>query len=133
MSSSKRVNQVANLLQRELAALLAQRHLMRNPLLHGVSITKVGLSPDLKLAKIYYLVDNDADLKAVDEALEHAQGFFRRLLAERVHLRYMPALRFMFDEMVPRAARIRDLLSASESDASAEDVDLASPERDAVE
>ena len=48
-------------------------------------------------------------MAAVD-ALNRAAGFLRRELSPRLQLKYLPQLRFYWDEVVDQAARIEELL-----------------------
>ena len=47
--------------------------------------------------------------KEILDGLEHAQGFLRKALADRVELRVFPKLRFHYDPTFERAERIERL------------------------
>lgn len=107
--TSRRQSRVSELLQRELAQLIAYE--LRDPRLALVSVTHVEVTSDLHLARVYVSTLGDAregrDAVAV---LEHAKGFLRRALSERVDLRFMPELRFYFDESAAAGLRINALI-----------------------
>jgi len=72
-----------------------------------VTITEVDISADLTNAtvRVSVLGDEQAKLSAI-EALTAAAPFLRRLLYERIHIRRIPALRFVLDESIEAAARL---------------------------
>jgi len=80
-----------------------------------VSITRVWLSKDLKLARIYYLpLGGDGDADAVQKSLENLNGHLRKRLAQRLQLRNTPKLNFYLDEDLEEAVRITNLLDGLE-------------------
>lgn len=116
---SNRPRRIAELLKRELAQLIAQE--LNDPRIGPVTLTAVDVTPDLKLAKVFYtqLGETEASsqgFKETTEALNHASGFLRHCLRARVDLRSIPALRFKYDESVARGARISALLNQAHGD-----------------
>lgn len=78
-----------------------------------VSITRVWLSKDLKLARVYFLpLGGDGDMGALLEGLGSHAGFLRKRLAKRLQLRNTPQLRFFVDEDLEEAVRITNLLDS---------------------
>lgn len=92
---SSRPKRVGEAIKNELSILLVQK--VRDPLLKEVSISKVDVSPDLKRAKIYYVVPKGIHVGKAGKGLERARGFFRSQLAGRLNLRYTPELVFFQD------------------------------------
>lgn len=109
---SKRNRQVADMIQRELS--LALRREIKDPRLANLSITDVVLSPDFKHAKIYFNLINDKDLEDAKIALQRGTGHFRHILAEKLALRFTPALVFYYDQTLLKAERLGKLLSETE-------------------
>ncbi len=108
--STKRPSQVAEVIQHALVLLLA-RH-TQDPRLKALSITGVDVSPDLKLARVYFtLLDKTSELVEVKQSLKKATGFFRAQIAQEVQLRYMPRLDFIYDKTLDSAERISELLT----------------------
>lgn len=107
--ATRRQQRVAELLQRELAELIAYE--LQDPRLSLVSVTQVEVTADLRMARVHvsHLEGEDAGQEAV-AALEHASGFLRRALGQRTKLRYVPELRFFFDEGLIVSQRIDALL-----------------------
>ena len=78
-----------------------------------VSITRVWLSKDLKLARVYFLpLGGDGNVTDVQDRLGSHAGFIRKRLARRLQLRNTPQLRFFVDEDLEEAVRITNLLDS---------------------
>jgi ribosome-binding factor A len=106
---SRRQRRVAELIHRELSLLLL--HGVKDPRLAGVTITGVDVTRDLLLARIYFTVFEAEDGgKEALTGLEHAKGYLRTQLAERVELRFVPDLIFALDRSAQYGQRIDALL-----------------------
>lgn len=108
--TSKRSLKVAELLRHEIAKVL--REDIGNTKLHMVTITKILVSPDLKLAKIHITILGP--LHERDEtmtALEKAKSFIRQAAGSRLGLKYVPELVFYYDETLDYAESIERLLN----------------------
>ncbi len=104
-----RQRRVAELLKEELAVLLELE--VADPRLQFVNVTAVEVTPDLRWAKVYVTtLDEEESYPEVLEALDHARGFLRSSLAERIRLRRVPDLAFYVDDVLSRARRIDALL-----------------------
>lgn len=107
--TSYRQRRVADAIREQLAELLQRE--AGDPRFDGVSITSVETSQDLRQAKVFFsLLRDDSDVEQVLRAFEKASGYFRRELASRVQLRYMPELLFRFDASLVTGERIETLL-----------------------
>jgi ribosome-binding factor A len=105
----RRADRVAHEIQRVLSETLIRRS--KDPRLEQVAITHVRLTPDLRLARVYFtLLDDRADVKACERALVHATPFLRRGIAAAVALRYVPDLAFSYDSALAGARRVETLL-----------------------
>jgi ribosome-binding factor A len=97
-------------MQEELSVALRE---MRDPRLEGVLISRVELTDDLQTARVYVRRDLGGDppaVKAAIKALGLAAGRLRRIAGQALDLRYMPELRFFYDDSLDAVARIEDLL-----------------------
>ncbi len=111
MKPFSRADRVGGQVQRALSELLHKR--IRDPRLKDATISEVKMSPDLKLAKIYYTLP--ASDGAKDDALagfNSASGFVRRTLARELGLRYMPDLKFYYDDSFDYGTKIDNLLKS---------------------
>jgi ribosome-binding factor A len=108
---TQRQLRVGEALRHALADLLERGH-VRDPALAGVSvtITEVRPSPDLRSAVVFVMPLGGARAEQVVEALQRAAPYLRHGIAERVSLKFLPALRFALDETFDAAGRIDALL-----------------------
>ncbi len=101
---NRRAEKLASFIQEEISKILLYE--LDNPLFKQfISITEVELSKDLKRAKIYFRAFN-ADQEEVKEALNKAKGIIRKLLAERLNIRFVPEIEFEVDKTVEEQARL---------------------------
>ena len=109
MTSFSRAERVSGLIQEVLSDLLKKG--IHDPRLQMATITKVKMSPDLKLARIYFSIYGDSK-KSEDAAngFESARGFIKRNLARKLGLRYMPDLKFYYDDSFDYGLHIDQLL-----------------------
>ena len=107
----KRATRVAGRLREELAALLRD---LSDPRVQGALISRIEVTDDLQLAKVYVRSELGADdlpqQKVLIRGLEAASKRLRTQLAKALSLRYAPQLRFFYDEGPERAARVEELL-----------------------
>ena len=104
---SSRPKRVAEAIKNELSILLLQK--VRDPRLRDVVISQVAITPDLKHAKIYFVVPAGGYEGKVMKGLEKARGFFRSQLAARMNLRYTPELAFYHDRHNEETERLDEL------------------------
>ena len=107
-----RTRRVGEQIQRELAGLVHEE--IKDPRLGMVSISGVVVSRDLAHARVYVSVLGGQE--AVEESirvLNHAAGFLRHRLGQRLRLRVVPQLRFHFDSSLAEGARMDALIHAA--------------------
>lgn len=110
MSAKVRPERVGQQIQAALGELLA-RGMLRDPRIGFITITGVKVSPDLRVARVYYsMIGSEAEKQATQEGLDAAKGFLRREVTSRVKLRSSPELYFSFDESVGEGDKIERLL-----------------------
>jgi len=103
------------LLKREMAILI-QREL-GDARARGVTLTAVEVARDLSSAKVYLTCPGGAqEARQTVPMLNKAAGYLRRRLKERLVLRYIPELRFLFDESLERGVRISRLIEQAQED-----------------
>lgn len=111
MVSKIRVQRIAERIREELSNLLLQQ--VSDPRLAGVSVTDVEVDRELAYANIFVsALEGEERSREILEGLEHAQGFLRYELAQRIDLRTFPRLRFRWDPTFERAEKIEQLLTA---------------------
>ena len=105
-----RPDRVGDQIRQELSQLLS-RGVVHDPGIGFITLTRVKVSPDLQLARVYYTTMGDeAARKQTAKALERATGFFRRHVGDRLQLRRVPELQFQFDESVGHQDRVEQIL-----------------------
>ncbi|HMO36131.1 MAG TPA: 30S ribosome-binding factor RbfA, partial [Gemmatales bacterium] len=71
---------------------------MQDPRIRGVTVTRVEVPSDLQSAKIYVsIMGTAAEVEQCLQGLNRSSGFIQRQLADRLKLRYTPALSFHVD------------------------------------
>ena len=109
MTSFSRSDRVSGLIQEVLSDILQKE--IADPRLQMATITGVKMSADLKLASIYYTISGDSNaIDASAHAFNRAHGYIKKKLARQLELRYMPQLRFFYDESFDYGSRIEKLL-----------------------
>ncbi|MBN1492668.1 MAG: 30S ribosome-binding factor RbfA [Candidatus Omnitrophica bacterium] len=117
MLQGKRNRKVA--LQVKSAVADAIVHEIRDPRVGFVTVTDADLSQDLKYATIYISVMGDEkQRKGTLIALNYAKGFFQRVIATELKLRFTPKVKFLLDDSIDEAMKIDSILKKihSESD-----------------
>jgi ribosome-binding factor A len=109
MSPGFRPDRVADQIRAELSVLLARE--VHDPGIGFLTITRVQVSPDLQVARVYYTtMGSDLQRRDTVKALQRATPFLRRQIGQRLRLRRVPVLEFFFDKSVENQARIEGLL-----------------------
>ena len=109
MAQGSRPDRVGEEIRQELAQLLTRE--VQDPGIGFVTLTRVKVSPDLQLARVYYTTIGDDKARAETErALGRATPFLRRQIGARIRLRRVPELRFEFDRSVENQDRIERIL-----------------------
>ena len=104
-----RTLRIAEQIQRELAGLI--RLELKDPRVGMVTLTDVEVTADYAHAKVFFttLGTND-QIEAAGAGLNHAAGFLRHELGQRIKLRSIPQLHFIYDESVERGVRLSQLI-----------------------
>ena len=74
-----------------------------------VTITDARITSDLSFAKIYFTTLDD-DKKKVLDSLNKASGFIRSKLCEKIEIRKMPEISFVYDESIEYGKKIEDII-----------------------
>jgi ribosome-binding factor A len=107
--SVPRTDRLAEQIRKEASDVLARA--VHDPGVGFVTLTRVTVTSDLQLARIYYTQLGDAAARtATGKALARVRPFVRRLLGERLRLRHVPEVQFVFDQSIAHQARVEELL-----------------------
>ena len=105
----QRANRVAEELRKIITQVLLED--LGDPRLGFVTVTKVQVTDDLRLGRIYYSVlGDDAQKKSTAEALEEELPYMRRLVAERINMKFAMELRFEPDPSIEHSFKIDSIL-----------------------
>lgn len=74
-----------------------------------VTITDVRITNDLSFAKVYITSLNDNREKVLN-TLNKASGFIRSMLCDKVKIRKMPEIHFVYDESIEYGKKIEDII-----------------------
>jgi ribosome-binding factor A len=110
---SQRMLRVAELIRHSMAELLT-RGTINDPVLEGhvVTVPRVKMSPDLKLASVYVMPLGGKDTSDVIAALDRHKKFLRTEIAHRINLKFAPEIRFKIDDSFDNVTKIDALLNS---------------------
>mgnify|MGYP006278627883 CR=1 FL=1 len=97
---------------RQLVARLLMRK-VKDPRVSDVSLTRVEVSRDYSVAKIYYNLIGGSPPEKISEAengLASSKGYIRSQIRSRLRLRVIPELIFIYDASLDRAMHIEELI-----------------------
>jgi len=92
---------------------------LKDPRLEGnVCVSRVHVQPDMKHARVLVSMrgSNSKEQSNAIKALEHAAGFIKHELVERLQLRRVPDLHFTLDLSEEHVERIEELLKQMKAD-----------------
>ena len=109
MPLSHRVERVAEQIREEVSQILSTE--VSDPGVGMVTVTRVKVTPDLSLARVYWTIMGDAtQRKDTAKALDRAAAYVRHLLSGRMSLRRSPEVKFLFDQSVAAQDRVEQIL-----------------------
>lgn len=116
--SSQRPDRVGEAIRNELSELIARE--VHDPGIGFITLTRVAVTPDLQLARIYYTsLGDDKAQRDTARALKRAAPFLRRQLGARIRLRRVPEISFFYDESIAQHDRIERILQDLKAEADA--------------
>jgi ribosome-binding factor A len=109
MALSHRTERVAEQIREEVSQILSTE--VADPGIGLVTVTRVKVTPDLSLARVYWtLMGDQAERKKTQKALVRAAAYVRHLLSTRMSLRRSPEVVFTFDQAVTAQDRVEEIL-----------------------
>lgn len=110
----QRPKRVAELVKREVSQILFSR--VEDPRIKRFTITRVEVSPDLRLAKIFVSFDEEEGKEEKFRTLQKATRFVKAELAQRIRIKFMPEIVFVADNTFEKAFQVVALLSKIEQE-----------------
>lgn len=105
-----RQEKIAEAIRQEASIIIHDK--LKDPRVGFVTITNVEITHDLRFAKIFFSVLGDeAAYKKTKEALNSSLGYVRKLIAQRLSLRFAPEIAFYEDRSSEYSVRIEEVLN----------------------
>jgi ribosome-binding factor A len=112
MKPYTRADRISGKIQYAITELLSKK--MQDPRIEMATVSHVKLTPDLRVAHVYFAVFGDQ--KRIDDALKgfkKSRGFIKKSIAPKLGLKYMPDLIFVHDDSFDKAAKMDDLIKSA--------------------
>ncbi len=104
-----RQDKVSEALRQEISNIIHSE--LKDPRIGFVTVTGVELTQDLRYAKVFFSVlGKEEEHEKTKEALDSALGFIRRLIAQRIRLRFVPEISFKEDRSIEYSVQIQEAL-----------------------
>ena len=116
MKTNNRLSRINDEIMKELSQII--RGELKDPRIGAMtSVIRVETTQDLKYCKVYVSVlGGDTEKENVMKGLKNASGFIRRLIAQRINLRYTPEFTFKLDESAEYAIHMEQLIDQISKD-----------------
>lgn len=109
----QRTERIAEEVRREVSNLIHFE--LSDPRVYGISISGVKMTPDLRVARIYFTIPGEPDrAESVKKALQGAQGVFRKALSKKLNMKFVPTFEFFYDESLELQDKIDSLFKEIE-------------------
>ena len=109
-SNFKRSARISDLIVKEVSQMIVKGEI-KDPRVSLAFITGARVSDNLSMAKIFFSVmEESAEVDEVLKGLESAKGFIRTRLAQRLKMRRIPDLHFMFDTALETGYKVDEVL-----------------------
>lgn len=108
--SNHRIERIQEEVQHAVSSILLFE--MTDPLIQGLTVTRVVVTKDVGTARVYYDTSVSKEKRpALQQALDRASGFVRRQLASKVTFKTVPEIQFFYDDTSEEVSRIEGLFS----------------------
>lgn len=114
-----RVDRLQSQIIKELAVIVGEELKDRPPYL--ITFTRSEISKDLRYAKVYFSVlGGEEEIDACSGFLKRHAGIIKRIIGNRMRLRHMPELRYVFDKTGENVSRVGEILNRLKDDSDEE-------------
>ncbi len=103
---SVKIDRISSQMTKEISYILATE--VKDQTLKFVTITDCKVTNDLSFAKVYYTILDESKIEESKKAFKNAKGYIRRELADRIDIRHIPELEFVYDESIEYGKRIEE-------------------------
>lgn len=105
---SIKIDRIASNLVKEISYILMTE--VKDPDIKFVTVTDCRVTNDLSYAKVYVTVFNQDRINQTMQALKDATGFIRHELNDRVDIRHIPELEFVYDQSIGYGKKIENII-----------------------
>lgn len=105
---SVKIERIASEMIKQISYILATE--IKDEDIKFVTVTDCKVTNDLSFAKVYVTVFDKEKIKNTVDALNNASGFIRRQLADRIDIRHIPELTFVYDESIEYGKNIENII-----------------------
>jgi ribosome-binding factor A len=115
MKPFARSDRVSGQIQKVLSDILLKK--IKDPRLETATITGVKMSRDLKFARVYFVTSGGKNnMEEAVEGFKSAFGYVKRKLAAKLGLRYMPELKFFYDDSFDYGSHMDKIMKTLKSE-----------------
>ena len=118
---SIKLERLASTFVEEISKILREE--VKDPDISFVTITSCNISSDLSYAKVYCTCLNDEKRNEILKDLNKASGFIRKELCNRVEIRKMPEITFVYDDSFEYGNKIEHILEEIKKEDSSNEED----------
>lgn len=111
---SIRREKIEHLIREELSLIFL--HKIQDPEIGLLTITKVKVSPDVGVAKVYFSVFEKEKRESILEKVNELKGSIRGILSQKVKLRHTPELHFYIDDTLDYVEKMENLFKKLHED-----------------
>ncbi|HNW82225.1 MAG TPA: 30S ribosome-binding factor RbfA [bacterium] len=120
MAGEIRQNRVANAIKRFVSTLILSEY--GDSPVSMVTVHKVTVTADLRMAKIFYTVLGSENNKSAQDFFDKQIKNFRfRIASHLKNLKFAPEIKFIYDDSVEKIIRIEKLLDSIKSEKESQD------------
>ena len=103
---SVKIDRISSQMIKEISYILSME--VKDQDLKFVTITDCKVTNDLSYAKVYYTILDQTKIEESKKAFKNASGFIRKELTDRIDIRHIPELEFVYDESIEYGKKIED-------------------------
>lgn len=105
---SIKLERIASNIMKELSFIFANE--VKDQHIKNIIITDCKVTSDLSFAKVYFRLLDENQKNDTLKSLKKAAGYIRKELADRVEIRHIPELTFVYDDSIDYGEKIEDIL-----------------------
>lgn len=105
---SIKLERISDMLVEQISYVIATE--VKNRDIQFVTVTDCKVASDLSYAKVYVTVLDESKKESTIKALNSAKGFIRNQLFDRIQIRYIPELEFVYDDSIAYGQNIEKVI-----------------------